>query len=445
MKKIIIIIGILAIISSCADYQSGELVGVGNRGQYYEPEPFGMIFVPQGNFKMGPVEEDITNNLNAMVQNVSLDAFWMDETEITNNEYRQFVYWVRDSIMRRLLAEQLDDYAISEGPNGEIYDPPHLNWETPINQEDEEVNQILKEMYYQGDEKFWGRKQLDTRKLIYEYYWVDYKQAANKSNRYNFKKKEYEGYVINQQGERVEIESRADFIIRDKVNVYPDTLCWIADFTYSYNEPWTKTYFSHPAYDNYPVVGVNWKQANAFCIWRTNLLNSALVKRGNKFVHDYRLPLEAEWEKAARGGLQRAKYPWGGPYARNRQGCVLANFKPLRGNYADDGGSHTITVGSYSPNQYGLYDMAGNVAEWTASAYDESSYAYTHDLNPDYKYNARPDDPRVLKRKVIRGGSWKDVAYYLECGTRTYEYADSAKSYIGFRCVRTYLGNRRIQ
>lgn len=445
MKKIITIIGLLAIFTSCADYQSGELTGVKDRGQYFEPEPYGMVFIPQGSFKMGPVEEDITHAQNTQVRTVTLDPFWMDETEITNNEYRQFVFWVRDSIMRRLLAQQLDDYAITEGPNGEVYDPPHLNWKTPINKNDEEIRQILQELYHQGDEQFWGRKKLDKRKLVYEYYWIDYKQAAKKSNRYNHDKGGYDGYVINEEGERVEIESRADFIMRDEIRVYPDTLCWIADFTYSFNEPWTRNYFWHPAYDNYPVVGVSWKQARAFAIWRTNQLNQALRARGETPVQNYRLPLESEWEYAARGGLQRAKYPWGGPYTRNKQGCLLANFKPMRGNYADDGGSHTTAVGTYSPNEYGLYDMAGNVAEWTASAYDESGGASTHDLNPNYKYNARPEDPRALKRKVIRGGSWKDVAYYLQCGTRTYEYADSASSYIGFRCVRSYLGNSKNQ
>jgi len=100
-------------------------------------------------------------------------------------------------------------------------------------------------------------------------------------------------------------------------------------------------------------------------------------------------------------------------------------------------------VGSYQPNQYGLYDMAGNVAEWTSNAYDESAYDFTHDLNPDYAYDAHPDDPPVKKRKVIRGGSWKDVALYMQNGARTYEYQDTAKSYIGFRCVREYLGRDR--
>ena len=85
--------------------------------------------------------------------------------------------------------------------------------------------------------------------------------------------------------------------------------------------------------------------------------------------------------------------------------------------------------------------MAGNVAEWTISAFDESAYSFTHDMNPDYKYNALPDDPPVMKRKVIRGGSWKDVAYFLQNSTRTYEYQDSAKCFIGFRNVRSYMGN----
>ena len=170
-------------------------------------------------------------------------------------------------------------------------------------------------------------------------------------------------------------------------------------------------------------------------------MNTNLRKNGIPDVSSYRLPLETEWEYAARGGLDLSMYPWGGPYTRNYQGCFLANFKPLRGNYIDDGTVYTAKTGSYEPNEYGLYDMAGNVAEWTSGAYDESSYAFTHNMNPDYKYNAKPDDPIVMKRKVIRGGSWKDIARYLQNGMRDYEYQDTAKSYIGFRCVRSYLGN----
>jgi gliding motility-associated lipoprotein GldK len=200
-------------------------------------------------------------------------------------------------------------------------------------------------------------------------------------------------------------------------------------------------YFWHPSFDNYPVVGVTWKQAEAFCIWRTQLLNQALVADGDYFVQDYRLPVETEWEFAARGTLENSMYPWGGIYTRNKDGCYLANFKPNRGNYAYDGGVTTVAVGSYEPNEIGLYDMAGNVSEWTSNAYDESAYFFYHDLNPDYKHNATSKDNPVMKRKVIRGGSWKDIAYYLQVSSRDYEYQDTATSFIGFRCVRSYLGN----
>ncbi len=442
MKKLISLSFVFAvlIVSSCSNYRGGELTGVPGRAKYFEPDPFGMIFVPQGSFTTGMNDQDVPWSQNTYSRTVTVDPFWMDETEITNNEYRQFVHWVRDSIMRRMLGEVLDDYVISEDQFGNPIDPPILNWDIRIDFKDEEINETLNDIYYNDQERFYGRKEIDTRKLIYEYFWVDLKQAAKKSNRYNFQTKKYEGYVVNSDGERIEIQDRSNFIIRDMVNIYPDTLCWIADFTYSFNEPLTTRYFWHPAYDNYPVVGISWKQASAFCIWRTGLLNAALSIAGQPAVHEYRLPIESEWEYAARGGLEHSMYPWGGYYTRNKEGCFLANFKPLRGNYIDDGGSVTLAVGTYQPNDYGLYDMAGNVAEWTANAYDESAYIFTHDLNPDYKYNALPDDPPVLKRKVIRGGSWKDIGYYLQNGARSYEYQDTSKSYIGFRCVRSYLG-----
>ncbi len=443
MKKIISFGFVCAIllVTSCSVGGGGELTGVAGRAKYFEPDPYGMIFVPQGSFTMGLNDQDVPWAQNTYSRTVTVDPFWMDETEITNNEYRQFVFWVRDSIMRRMLGEVIDDFVISEDQFGNPIEPPNLNWDMRIDFRDEEVNETLSDLFYNEQERFSGKKEIDTRKLQYEYYWVDLKQAARKSNRYNYQTKEYEGFVTNADGERVEIQDRSSFIIREVVNIYPDTLVWIADFTYSFNEPLTTRYFWHPAYDNYPVVGVTWKQASAFCRWRSNFLNAGLAASGQPPVHDYHLPSESEWEYAARGGLEHSMYPWGGYYTRNKEGCFLANFKPLRGNYIDDGGSVTLGVGTYQPNEYGLYDMAGNVAEWTKNAFDESAYVFTHDLNPDYYYNALPDDPPVLKRKVIRGGSWKDIAFFMQNGARTYEYQDTAKSYIGFRCVRPYLGS----
>lgn len=441
MKRLLLVsLTFVLLYSSCSQSGNGELVGVQDRKKYFEADPYGMVFIPQGKFNMGPSDQDVAWAQTSFSKTVSVDAFWMDETEITNNEYRQFVNYVKDSIMRRLLGDSNEEFLISEDENGNPIDPPSLNWDTEIDPRDEEQNEVLKEIYLPENERFFRKKEVDTRKLMYEYFWVDLQQAAKKSNRYNPSTKQYEGSVYNALGEKTPIQNRSSFIMRDVIYVYPDTLCWVADFTYSYNEPFVNMYFWHPAYDNYPVVGVTWKQARAFCIWRTMTLNDALSKDGEPNVQEYRLPIEAEWEYAARGGLQNSMYPWGGMYTRNREGCFLANFKPLRGNYGDDGGLHTVRVGSYEPNEWGLYDMAGNVAEWTISAYDESAYMFTHDLNPDYKYEARPDDPAVMKRKVVRGGSWKDIAYYMQVGTRSYEYQDTSKCYIGFRCVRSYLG-----
>jgi len=103
-------------------------------------------------------------------------------------------------------------------------------------------------------------------------------------------------------------------------------------------------------------------------------------------------------------------------------------------------GTYTVNVKSYFPNDFGLYNMAGNVAEWTSSAFDESASTFVSDLAPTFEREAKANDPEVLKRKVVKGGSWKDVGYFLQNSTRTYEYQDTAKSYIGFRCVTSFLG-----
>jgi formylglycine-generating enzyme required for sulfatase activity len=442
MKKVLALgIVLLTILSGCGKSGNGELVGVARRASFYEPDPFGMLFIPQGSFNMGLNDQDITNSMTTQTRTISIPSFWMDETEITNSEYRQFVYWVRDSIARRMLGDQFEEFLISEDRYGNVIEPPYLDWDARLEWDNEEYAEILEDMFLSENERFFRRKEIDTRKLNYDYDWVDLHQAAKKTNRYNYETNSYDGEVYNQFGELVEANDRSAFIMRDQVNVYPDTLAWISDFTYSFNEPWTEMYFWHPGFDEYPVVGVTWKQATAFAVWRTQLLNNFLRSKGQPEVMKYRLPSEAEWEYAARGGLNQNLYPWGGLYTRNDKGCFLANFKPLRGRYGDDGGMYSMTVASFSPNDFGLYDMSGNVAEWTNSAFDESAYGFMHDISPTYKYNALPGDHHVMKRKVIRGGSWKDIAFFLQNSTRTYEYQDSSKSYIGFRCIRDYIGN----
>jgi gliding motility-associated lipoprotein GldK len=175
--------------------------------------------------------------------------------------------------------------------------------------------------------------------------------------------------------------------------------------------------------------------ARAFCDWRTHDLNSWLDGKKRVQESDFRLPSEGEWEYAARGGRSQSMFPRGNYYLRNKNGCLLANFKPGRGNYPEDGGFYTVRADAYWPNDFGLYCMSGNVAEWTNTIYYEGSSTFQHDMNPDVRWNAKDSDPPKMKRKVLRGGSWKDVGYYLQTGTRTYEYQDSTKSYIGFRTV----------
>jgi gliding motility-associated lipoprotein GldK len=673
MKKLLGLLVLLPLLYACPTVE-GNLVGVKGR-DVFDPDilgpgrlPVGMVYIKSGGYQSGVDDQDINGLFTAQKKTVSVQAFYMDATEISNNEYRQFVHWVRDSIAREKLyrrsfdddAEQwvnvpdnffkepyrtlLDMGSDVQGGNtpfqllmdstnnsevdktilglmgnidqakmkklknnqlinGYKVDPKSfpaadkkidvvmseadlrsifqqytnkeinkgnkkvkpgstdraqkssksntafdqggrienrkyftLNWEQPIDYEDAETAFILSDMYYGETERFYNRKEIDTRLLFFDYYWIDYKEAAKRgkvltksvdarktygydslsadaeSNLYkrsrreplskDYKKNDFHRATLDQNGQNIWLDTtifskgkqwgevasgepidknqysvndtsrikqtilenpgqdldlgftnskgqhnavrghtdRSRFIIKERINVYPDTLCWVRDFTYSYHEPMAQNYFWNNAYDNYPVVGVTWNQAKAFSVWRTQIFNTWLTSNGDMFVNDFRLPTESEWERAARGDLDLSQYPWGGPYIRNSSGCFLANFKPLRGRYFEDGGFHTVKVYSYNPNGFGLYCMAGNVAEWCSTAYDESQYEFGHDMNSDYDYQAKDGDAPVKKRKVIRGGSWKDIGYYLMNGTRTYEYQDTAKSYIGFRNVMTHLG-----
>lgn len=386
----------------------GQLHGVSAGVRSNLKKPVGMVYVPQGTFHMGPSDEDPAYAFSARNRSVSISGFWMDATEVTNAEYRQFVYWVRDSTVARKLNKVKADANGIEGVDWAAM--KKFRWDDPKNIEElANTNLILA-----PEDRIFGKKELDVKELKYHSEIHDLKENAKREN---------------------ENKPRSKFIIKKDVPIYPDTLVWVRDFSYSYNEPMTKRYFSHPAFDNYPVVGVNWKQATAFCEWRTHYLNSFLESKKRVTESDFRLPTEAQWEYAARGGRSQSMFPWGGPYLRNKKGCLMANFKPGRGNYPEDGGFYTVRADAYWPNDFGLYCMSGNVAEWTSSIFYEGRNNFQHDMNPDVRWNAKDDDPPLMKRKIIRGGSWKDVGYYLQTGTSTYEYQDSAKSYIGFRSV----------
>ncbi len=472
MRKQFLLFLLTTLLCSCGGSRvgsgiGGELVGVSTGRVWEEPTPYNMVLVSRGAYTMGPGEIDSLWGINIPTRGVSVDNFWMDETEITNSQYKQFVFWVRDSIIRERMADPAyagdDFYKITEDIYG---DPvtPHLNWSIPIpwlrNTEEEEaaINSIYKTHPITGD------RMLDASQMNFRYEWYDAAEAAKRQYRLSPEERALNrdidpahnevpmiskdtayitagGRIVNERITRP-LSSHYDFVHTYIVNIYPDTTCWVNDFQNSNNELYMRNYFSHPAYAHHPVVGISWEQATAFCEWRTLFLRKSLEREGVQ-VEKYRLPTEAEWELAARSGSSSNRYPWGPDGVLSESGCFQANLNPGEGAYAADNHLITAKVRSFKPNNIGLYDMAGNVAEWTSTAYSESGNKLMGNLNPEYRYSAATDDPYFMKRKVIKGGSWKDISTFIRADMRDAEYQDRGRSYIGFRCVRTQLPGSR--
>ncbi len=453
-------------LSSCAGSASGsggEVTGVSS-GSWSEPTPYGMVLVDRGSIHAGPSKADSLRGIAADSRGISVESFWMDETEITNGKYKQFVFWVRDSIIRERLADPAfggnEEFRIEEDKEGNPIGP-FLNWNKPIpwRNPNEDEKRAIESVYRVNP--ITGVKELDAAQMNYRYETYNHTEAARRRNRLDASRREYntdkpvptaipqiskdtayindEGMIIRETINRG-LTGDYDFLNTYIVNIYPDTTAWINDFDNAYNEPYTRLYFSNGLYNDHPVVGVSWEQATAFANWRTDFLRRSLGKEG-VYVEPYRLPTESEWEYAARAGEDDNIYPWAGdlPIMEDK-GCFYANFKPADGNYMRDGHLITSKVGTYSANDFGLYDMAGNVSEWTSTAYTESVSKLTSDLNPEYRYDAAKEDPYRMKRKIVRGGSWKDVAHNIRSDIRMWEYQNEQRSYIGFRCVRSQIG-----
>jgi sulfatase modifying factor 1 len=298
----------------------------------------------------------------------------------------------------------------------------------------------------------------------------------------------------------------------------PDTTVWVGKL--AFNDPYVDHYLRYPGFRYFPVVGVSWIQANNYAKWRTTAVNQKLladsgeelpeVSPGGRIpletgivIPAYRLPTEAEWEYAAQAliGTQWLEemqmyqriYPWDGHALRNpfgkQMGYFLANFKRGRGDYAgiagrlNDGALITSYIYEFPPNDYGLYNMAGNVSEWVMDVYRPMSFQDFDDLNPirrdgfmdqadgaayrnQYKLKDPTKDPANAKFnaadpdnddweenpqgwtslvsdkvRVYKGGSWKDVAYWMSPGTRRFLDQDSATATIGFRCAMIRAGS----
>lgn len=486
----------LVIMSSCADdvssvsgwnYNDSNNGGFQKYDDFYEQETGpGLVLVEGGSFMMGAVQQDVMYDWNNVSRKVSVSSFYMDETEIRNMDYREYLHWIS----------------------------------------------------------------------------------------------------------RVFVENRNVFWA-----ALPDTLVWRSKL--GYNEPYIQHYFRHPAYQNYPVVGISWLQANDFCIWRTDRVNERILIRegvlnenpeqigldnfnvesymnglyegsvksnvqdynpsnseGSRIVREedgillpkYRLPTESEWEYAALALIgnsvderiyERRMFPWNGHHLRNPEvksrGQMMANYTRGRGDqmgvagYLNDMADITAPVLSYWPNDYGLYCMAGNVNEWVLDvyravtsgdvdefrpfrgnvydkyqlgeegkgtfaerdslgrmvkegvteddAYGRMNYRKSDNINyldgdqtSSIDYREEIDDAEKLSgsnlmyqqkntkkedlyteagwytlvndhTRVYKGGSWKDRSYYLSPGSRRFLDETKSTDDIGFRCAMTRVGS----
>lgn len=467
----ILLLGIAFFLGSCGSKEGSSTTGWNYNDQEwggfekldYEGQIAGpnLTLIEGGTFTMGTVEENVTYEWNNIPRRVTIASFYMDETEVSNIDYKEYLYW-----LKRVFDESYP----------EVY------------------------------------------------------QSA-----------------------------------------LPDTLVWREEL--SFNEPYVETYFRHPSYDDYPVVGVTWVQANEYSKWRTDRVNEMVLiekgiievnpeqkdaenfnteayllgqyeptvrknlkdlktggERGVRFedgilLPSYRLPTEAEWEYAALAlqGNQinederisdRRIYAWSGKSLRYQvrdkyQGQMLANFKRGRGDYMgiagklNDDAPIPAPVRSYIPNDFGLYNMSGNVSEWTMDLYRPLTSmtlrgVEDHDLNPYrggiFEEKVLDEDGRPVekdslgriryreisdsaavdrenyrtahvydyldgdevseveyaygettlindKSRVIKGGSYADRAYWLSPGTRRFMQEDKASRTVGFRCAMTRTGS----
>jgi len=395
--------------------------------------PHGMVFVPAGSIIEKEAVTDTSMAVDTVPKTVTVSAFFMDQTEVTNKQYNIFENWVADSVA---VTDYLKDDKYfnkvkkaakvtkkGKGKNATAVDIPvftdtskTINWgnlggRTPLWQSNDPVikGQLLGKLYTMVN----GKPVLIKEAVKYR----------------------YDRLSVNRSG--------VSKYITDTVAVAPNRKVWSTDFPNSQMEVMDNNYYTNIGYADHPVVGVNWKQARAFANWRSKMIyatagDRSLVKEYNL---QYNLPTEAQWEYAASKDMKPEDFnklstvSLKDKKTKKDVDALAVNFKQQEGDYRKDGGTFTMHVKSYAPNSLGLYNLMGNVSEWTLDAFSPSYKELVHDLNPVLLYDAADNESEAMKRKVIRGGSWKDNASLLTPSTRAYEIQDVSHSYIGFRCV----------
>ncbi|MBB3056740.1 type IX secretion system lipoprotein PorK/GldK [Mucilaginibacter gotjawali] len=408
MRKYAQITGLLLLLSACQRnlYNTPNTRAVAAKSLI---PPIGMVYIPSGTFYYKMLNDD-----KAEQRKVSVSAFFIDKTEVNNKQYQAFVNWVADSVA---ITDYLHDDSFFLPSTGATVGATHKEQRMIDWSKVEKISPLWKKAPAEIKDKLApmmtminGARMPDPALLKYRFYYV--RMDGIKNSEYTM----------------------------DTVAVYPHESVWSADFPNAQMTVMDANYFTNKIYEYNPVVGVSWKQARAYADWRGTQLKVLIKNNPNlrNFKLSFSLPTEAQWQYAAEAKTDPSDtviHTVMTTVDKNGKDQLSLNFKQGEGSYSSDGSTFTLPVTSYTPNAFGLYNMAGNVSEWTLDAYSPSSSQLVNDLNPALLYDANEKDPPLMKRKVVRGGSWKDNGEMLNTDTRNFDDQDAAHSYIGFRCV----------
>lgn len=502
--------------------------------------PPGMVYV-QGGVTEINYDQSTTDTNSA--RKVSLTSFFMDKTEVTNQQYRAFTEWVVDSIaVVKYLRD--DQYFITESDNSQDAGKTSTTAATTttttpadsgaVKPVDTTMTATTAPVQPSVDSAI-TKKRINWSKVNHDAIFntkdesIRSKIAPMLDENGNIRKDQYMfSYKHIKHTTQGTAKGKDDKIVTETLNIYPNENVWNQDLTNAQTDVYVENYFKAPPWDDYPVVGINWLQAQAFCKWRSNTAHSYynMPDYLKYYKMIYTLPSEAQWvyaaqgyydmihekpntdtldtnivldlptdsfvvahdsayiaallakksvdssknavnaikaeriakyeaahKKAANGNLYLLDYIkmldfLQNGYTTGNEGPVtdstpihadpngmLANFKQEEGDYWEDGVALSTPVMSFAPNEFGLYNMEGNVAEWVMDAYSPSAFSFVSDINPQLLYDADSTDADVMKRKVIRGGSFISNAKSLSPFYRDMELQGVSHCFLGFRCV----------